>query len=179
MQFANVSDIYIANRAIRVGFDAVLNDLSPDETAAVPDGETWSIRHVVEHVALVEDGISRICGKLVAEAIAAGTVRGEAPLMSPAAAEKMAGARDKVLEAPDRVQPSGSQSIAESLASMDRSAAAFDAMKDDMDAVDLSGHTFPHPHFGGLTAAEWLILVGGHEARHLRQIQRLLEAIRK
>ena len=30
---------------------------------------------------------------------------------------------------------------------------------------------FPHPYFGDLSAVEWLVLLGGHEERHLKQIQ--------
>jgi hypothetical protein len=41
------------------------------------------------------------------------------------------------------------------------------------DSVDCSGHTFPHPAFGDLTAHDWLALLGGHETRHIAQIGRV------
>jgi hypothetical protein len=53
-----------------------------------------------------------------------------------------------------------------------------DALRPDMERLDLSEHTFPHPFFGDLTAAEWLVVAGGHEMRHTLQIQRVLEQIR-
>jgi hypothetical protein len=34
-------------------------------------------------------------------------------------------------------------------------------------------HKFPHPYFGPLSAVEWLVLLGGHEARHLQQIKNI------
>ena len=39
-------------------------------------------------------------------------------------------------------------------------------------------HKFPHPFFGELSATEWLVLLGGHEARHTAQIERILSGIR-
>jgi hypothetical protein len=47
------------------------------------------------------------------------------------------------------------------------------------EAWDSENFKFPHPHFGDMSAIEWLSLIGGHEERHLRQIERLLEQIMK
>jgi len=52
-------------------------------------------------------------------------------------------------------------------------------MHDDIASHDVSNHKFPHPFFGDLTAAEWLVMLGAHEARHTKQIERLLTAIRQ
>jgi hypothetical protein len=38
-------------------------------------------------------------------------------------------------------------------------------------------YKFPHPYMGELTATEWLALIGGHEARHLHQIKKLMRKI--
>ena len=73
MKYESIADIYSANQKIREGFTATLNQISPDEANALPDGEKWTIQQVAEHVSIVQVGISQICAKLVAEAkIAAG-----------------------------------------------------------------------------------------------------------
>jgi len=39
---------------------------------------------------------------------------------------------------------------------------------------DGNQNKFPHPYFGDLSAIEWLVLIGGHEVRHLRQIKGMI-----
>lgn len=179
MKYENIAEIYAANQAIRDGFNTVLGGVSPDEAVVRPEGEDWSIQEIVEHVAMVETGISRICGKLLADAQTAGKASAGSPLMSSSVAQQMAGARDTKLEAPEQVRPTGSVTIAQSLASMDKTRTVFDSIQGGLEKFDLTAHTFPHPHFGGLTATEWLILVGSHEARHARQIERLIATVRQ
>ena len=54
----------------------------------------------------------------------------------------------------------------------------FDSLLSDLEAYDIADFKFPHPYFGPINAVEWLVMAGGHELRHLRQIERLLEHIR-
>jgi hypothetical protein len=82
------------------------------------------------------------------------------------------------IEAPERVRPTGEVAIPFSMQKLTSAEADIDALRPDMERLDLSGHTFPHPFFGDLTAAEWLVVAGGHEIRHTLQIQRVLEQIR-
>lgn len=82
------------------------------------------------------------------------------------------------VEAPERVHPTGDVSIADSVAKLSDNDKSFAELKSDLTAYDLSQHTFPHPYFGNLTAAEWLIIAGGHEKRHTKQIQEMLDSIR-
>ena len=62
---------------------------------------------------------------------------------------------------------------------MNANATSFDMMRSDLENFDLSEPRFPHPFFGDMTAAEWLIVAGGHEHRHTKQIERLLAKIRQ
>ena len=45
------------------------------------------------------------------------------------------------------------------------------------EAYDGDTVKFPHPFLGELSAIEWLVMKGGHEARHTRQIERILEKL--
>ena len=77
-------------------------------------------------------------------------------------------------QAPERVRPTGTKTIAESLEVMAGNRIKLEEMRPLFETVN-SAATFPHPYLGELTAAEWLCLIGGHSARHMRQITRILE----
>jgi len=83
------------------------------------------------------------------------------------------------VQAPDRVQPSGNVSFEESLERLEASREAFVQMRTAMATHDLSGSRFPHPFLGELTASEWLMVAGGHEMRHIKQIERQLAELRQ
>lgn len=178
MSYESISDIYSVNKNIRANFLSTISGITDDEAVARPDGEKWTIQQIIEHIALVETGISRICGKLLGEAKSAGkTSNGSFAMREEFAARTQQIAGLKV-EAPDRVQPSGEMPISESIKLLEQSGEALSSMANDLAGTELSANTFPHPFLGELTAAEWLIMVGGHEARHTRQIAAILEKVR-
>ncbi len=88
--------------------------------------------------------------------------------------KKAAEARGLKLEAPDRVHPTGKLTINESLAKMEKNRQALEKLRPLFESVECSDYKFPHPFMGELSAHEWLALVGGHEARHLAQIEKIL-----
>jgi hypothetical protein len=85
-------------------------------------------------------------------------------------------ARGLKFEAPDAIKPSGTASIAESLAKLNESRLALHAMRPRITAVDLSNANFPHPYFGAMNAYYWLAFVGLHELHHLKQVGEVLSA---
>ena len=92
--------------------------------------------------------------------------------------EAQANAANTKIQAPERIHPTGTVSMSDSLAKLIELRQTLNATRPDMERLDLSKHTFPHPVFGEMTAAEWLLVLGGHEMRHTLQIQRILEQIR-
>ena len=52
--------------------------------------------------------------------------------------------------------------------------AALEELRPRFAATNLSGVSYPHPAFGPLNLYEWLILLGIHKDRHLRQIEAVL-----
>jgi uncharacterized damage-inducible protein DinB len=172
-----IADAFDNNARVRARLQSVIEGLSQDQLNARPDGEKWSIQEIVEHIATVEEGTCRICTKLVGEAKVAGR-RGNGMIgLSPAFGERSAEIANMKVEAPERVHPKGEATVDESLARMEAASKAFDAIRNDLEEFDLSEHTFPHPFFGQITAAEWLVLAGGHAARHTKQIERLKEKL--
>lgn len=177
MNNTTIADVYAANDKVREQFKQMIENLPDDKEKVIPEGEKWSIAHLVEHISLVEEGMSKISAKLLMQAQAAGkTSDGSAKLTENFAAQA-AKARDLKLEAPEFVRPKGEQTIAESLAKMEENRKRLEDLRPLFESVECSDFTFPHPAFGELTAHEWLTLIGGHEARHLRQLKTMLDKI--
>ncbi|MEO7659943.1 MAG: hypothetical protein ABIV48_10045, partial [Pyrinomonadaceae bacterium] len=68
MRYETIADIYSANQKMREGLFETLREISPERASILPEGEKWSIQQVVEHVSMVDSGVSRICAKLLAAA---------------------------------------------------------------------------------------------------------------
>lgn len=179
MKYESIADIYSANQKIRARLRATLGEISSEETTALPDGEKWSIQQIVEHLSMVDFGISRICAKLLEEAKAAGTPSDGSFALSTEFGERAAEIAMLRVEAPERVQPTGNVPISEALERMGANREAFGSMRSDLERYDISGPKFPHPFFGDLTAGEWLVMAGLHEQRHTKQIERLAAKIRQ
>ena len=171
MNNQTIGDIYARNDKIRENTKQLVASLTSEQTAALPDGEKWTIAEIIEHVAIVQDGIS---AKLLTQAQAAGKTADGAARLSENFASKAAEAQTLKFEAPDRVRPTGKQSIEDSLRKMDEARSELEKLRPLFESVECSDYKFPHPFMGDLTAHEWLALVGGHEARHLQQIQNRL-----
>jgi hypothetical protein len=178
MKYESIADIFSANKKIREGLEIVLGGVSPEEAGRKPEDGSWSIQQIVEHVALVAGGTARICSKLVDGARADNKASDGRFSLSDEFNHHSEMAAAAKIEAPERVQPTGTVTLAESIQKLAETEGAIEPLKSDMERLDLTGHTFPHPFFGDLTAAEWLVVAGGHEMRHTLQIQRVLEQIR-
>ncbi|MEP7214306.1 MAG: DinB family protein [Acidobacteriota bacterium] len=175
MKIETVSAAFDANEKAHQKFETVVRSLNDDLAERQFEGEKWSIALIVEHLALVEDAMSRICAKLLSKAEAGGKASDGGIEISPEFYSKGEEITQIKLEAPERVHPAGGKSISESLAMMDESRERFEQMRPAFEEYDCREHKFPHPFFGDLSAAEWLVLTGGHKVRHLRQIQKLVE----
>lgn len=181
MRYNSIADIYSAKAKFRENFQAVIAGISDDEAAAMPDGEKWSIQHVVEHLSMVETGIARICSRMIETAKAEGKTSDGSFVLSPQFRESISrlASGDTKVEAPDRVQPTGEVMLADSVAKLAAATAAIETLRDELQSIDASGQTFPHPYFGPLTAAEWIVVAGLHEGRHTRQIEHILSKLRQ
>lgn len=178
MRYESIADIYSANQKIRGQFAATVGGISPEDAVILPDGEKWNIQQIVEHVSIVGSAVAKICAKLLAGAKEDGIPSDGSFTLSANFGERAAAIAVTKVDAPDRVHPTGEISIAGSLATLAAATEAFDSLRPDMERYDLSAHTFPHPFFGPLTAAEWLVMAGLHEQRHAAQIEGLLTKVR-
>jgi hypothetical protein len=175
MSEQTIASIYADNDRIRERFNETVGRLSDEQASAPVEGEKWTIAQIVEHVSLVESGIVRICAKLLRKAESDGNRSEGKVRMSGTFVERSAEIATMKLEAPEIVHPSGEKTIAESLGKMEENRIALRELMPAFEAFDSTANKFPHPFFGDLSAAEWLVLLGGHRARHIRQIRRILE----
>jgi hypothetical protein len=175
MNTRSIADIYAANESTRHRLKATVADIPPELAASLPDGEKWTIAQIVEHIAIVNGGAARICRRLLTKAQGDGrTSDGDAVFGDGFAAKTDEIANLKV-EAPEVVRPTGEISISESLAALDANDEIFREIRPMFETCHSPEYTFPHPFFGEISAAEWLVIAGGHEARHTKQIKRRLE----
>ena len=177
MNYQTISEIYAANDQIREKLKETVGNLSDEQINALPDGEKWTIKEFVEHIAIVDGGITQISAKLLNEAKESGKTADGAAKFSDDFAERLAARRDSKFEAPERVKPTGTKSIAESLAKMEETRKSLEDLKPLFESVECADVKFPHPAFGDLSAHEWLALKGGHEIRHVKQIENVLGKI--
>lgn len=176
MPYRTISDIYAANDRAREKLKETLVGLADLQASALPEGEKWSIAHIAEHLSIVGNGMYRICAKLLSKAEASGTLSdGTIDLSSFFA--KASELADVKLEAPEIARPTGTQSIAESITSLDQTQEGFRGLQPLFEKYDAGEAKFPHPYLGDMTAVEWLAMYGEHEKRHLGQIKRILEKI--
>ena len=178
MEFKSIAEIYTVNAQIGERFKQFADGITESEANAVIEGEPWTLAALIEHVAMVENGISHMCSRMITGAKAEGKTSDGSFRLSDGFAAKLQENAGAKFEAPERVLPTGGVPIAESIARLDGSTAEIAAMQADLETTDVTLLTFPHPYFGPLNAAEWIMLAGSHVARHMAQAEQLLAKVR-
>lgn len=173
-EFSTVGEIYEANDRVRERLLSVVEGISAEQEALRTEKGDWTVAAIVEHLAIVEEGMAKIANRLLKKAAEAGQASDGRASISSRTVEKAAEWNRGKFEAPDMVRPSGMKPVSESLAMMKVNREKLKGLRETFETVDGSGFTFPHPMFGQLTAQEWLALIGSHETRHVKQIERTL-----
>lgn len=146
--------------------------------SARPAPSAWSVAETLEHLAIMDEMMNRMVPKLGAQVLDAGGARdGETSSMlgSLDAWDPVAG--NFKLVAPDRVAPAGGRSVADSLGRLEKSREELLEHIRALDGLDLTRAAVPHPYFGPLHGYQWLVLLGHHELRHLRQMQQTVQQL--
>jgi hypothetical protein len=177
MEFKSIDEIFAENDRIHERLGSVLAVVSDETAGTLADGEKWTIAQLVEHIATVDEGVSKICSKLLSQAREAGMSASGTVSVSENFKTGWAELEQRKVEAPERVQPTGNIPINESLARMEENCRRLKEIQPLFETYDGDTAKFPHPFLGEMSAIEWLIMKGGHEARHTRQIERILERL--
>ncbi len=175
MNYQTIDEIYAANEKSYEKLKQLVSNLPDERANFLPEDEKWTAAKIVEHISIVENGMVRICAKLLKEAQGKGETSDGKANITTDFLQKLSGAREQKFEAPEMVNPTGNQTIAESLEKMEETRKILEEMRPLFESVGCTEAKFPHPAFGALNANEWLALLGGHEMRHTQQIARLLD----
>lgn len=177
MTYHSLTEIFDALDETRARLYERLGNITSEQSTFRPSPGTWSVAEVAEHLAIMERGLSKVFRLMLKKAEAAGIERNADEPFRPVSLEQIAErSRAEKYSAPEMVRPSGEVSIADSIERLKRSREAVHALRPRLEAIDVSGLTYPHPVFGPLDIYQWLAMIGLHEDRHLRQIERLIAA---
>jgi transcriptional accessory protein Tex/SPT6 len=174
MNYQNIAEVYAANDRIREKLNSIVENLSAEDAELRADAESWTIREIVEHISIVENGMARISAKLLSKAEASSGANDGKVKIGADFLRQAGEIRDRKLKAPEMVVPTGGQTLAESVTKLKENRQMLEDLRERFEKIETLDFTFPHPAFGDLNAHEWLALIGGHEARHIAQIEKIL-----
>jgi hypothetical protein len=143
-----------------------------------PAPNRWSVAEVLEHLGIVEGGITQLLQAQVAAARAGGlgAERDTSPVVPTVPVDRLLD-RSAPLTASARSQPTGSlDAEAAWTALVDRRLALRELVLA-ADGLALSEVIVPHPILGPLNVYQWLVFIGAHERRHADQIQEITDAV--
>lgn len=176
--YQSIADIYAANETVRRQLTERVETLTTAQQTLRPTEDSWSVAEIMEHLSIIEQNMVRLIGMLLNKAESASTdaSAGARPFKPFTLDHFVETIRDKKLTAPEQVRPNGQVALADALANLQSTRATIESFRPRFEAAaDLETASYPHPAFGELNAAQWLAFIGHHEARHLRQIERLLD----
>lgn len=139
-----------------------------------PAPDAWSVAEILEHLATVEESVA----KLIA-------TRGREPLpdnaeppvpLDQARVARLRG-RERRIDVPDRMRPSGTMTADTAMQALTASRMALlDAVKH-ADPVALARRSYVHAIVGRIVLRDWIAFVAHHEARHAEQIHEIAKTL--
>jgi hypothetical protein len=162
------AEIYLATTRARV-VDAI-KDFSHAEVTFKPDPQRWSIAETVQHLTIVD----KLVFGLVSNAAAAATVQESAWKDQDQALLIRVRDRRERLQAPEIGIPFGELSDTAVIAGFERGRDNLLRFIRDT-KVPLRKYSVPHPVFGCLDCYQWVLSLGAHAERHLKQIEETIE----
>jgi uncharacterized damage-inducible protein DinB len=147
------------------------------ETRPAPD--RWSVTEVLEHLARVEEQLTRLLTMKLSEARTNGLLEPELETSSVVVTLDRAHVLDRGrrVMTSDRLLPRGEMDSEAARAALDRSRAALRELVTAYDGLSLVAFTFPHPVLGVINGYQWLAFIGMHEVRHANQIREIAESL--
>lgn len=170
-----LSDVLAYTEATRAELLGVTDPLTPAQWESRGAAGGWTIREVFGHLQLVEDSSVRALFRAFRTAKDKGLGE-ETETASRVGSLDAARIEEAVrpLPAPPMVTPSGESTPQEI---RDKLAYSRDGLR--KWAAEASGYAlstvkFPHPAIGEIDLYQWVLFIGQHERRHIRQIRAIL-----
>jgi uncharacterized damage-inducible protein DinB len=141
-----------------------------------PTPNAWSVAEVLEHLVTVERGIAKLLAKRGRE-----TPAPDAMAATPLDETRIAAlrGREKRIEAPERVRPTGAVRCADALRALGETRAALRSAVLGATPAALDGCTHAHPVLGTLTLRDWVHFIAHHEARHAAQVAEIADSLHR
>lgn len=139
-----------------------------------PVENCWSVAEILEHLATVEHGVSRLFEKRLAEARAngLGAELDTSPIL-PRLDRSRVLDRTRPITAPERVRPSGTMDAESAWTALTASRQQFLTVLRSADGLALGEIVHPHPVLGDIDFYGWIAFIGAHENRHAQQIREM------
>ena len=177
MNYNSVAEIYDSIDATRERLYQRAESLSEEQSSFRPTPEVWSAANIIEHLSIIEGQMTKLIGMMLHKAESDGHLRDETQAFAPVSlAEFAEQARTQKFTAPETMRPGGEMSLADSMARLRQSRDSLRALLPRIEKIDGTVPQYPHPAFGPLNLYQWLAFIGAHEERHLRQLDKLLQA---
>jgi len=146
-----------------------VDKLTDEEINKKPAGDQWSIRQIMEHLILMEDGITKtVAAQLTSEDK---NTTSDKPI-------ELTINREKKVQAPDFAVPGNDYVTLNVLKQkLAYTHAQLNQLAEHADDEELAARSYPHPIFGELNLKQWLPFVGYHEKRHIDQIKEVKKAL--
>ncbi|HTJ22632.1 MAG TPA: DinB family protein [Gemmatimonadaceae bacterium] len=152
----------------------VYESVPPDDRNVRPDPTRWSPAEIVHHLAIVDQRIVQLLGRLIEQARALPPETETAPLLpSPVVSRVLDRSRRfRTSQASEPLQTDRERVWDELLATR-RALADVVATGD---GLALGSVSAPHPALGTFNGYDWITFVGAHAARHADQILEMRRA---
>jgi uncharacterized damage-inducible protein DinB len=156
----------------RARFLKSIEGLSEAQWKFKPSPTTWSIAEVAEHIAISE---GTILGMIQTKMLTMPAAKPEEKIDDEKVIASLVD-RSQKFQAPEMLRPVNKRATKESLVK------EFNAARDQTiqfvktTTEDLRAHAAPHPALKILDTHQWVLLIGGHSARHTLQIEEVKTA---
>jgi len=159
-----------ANRIVlRAAVDAV--PVAARETRPAPD--RWSVAEILEHLARVEEQLTRFLGAKLGEHAATLEPTTDTESILGRLDHRLIIDRRRRITSGERVMPRGDMDSATALAALEAARTKLRELVISYDGIAIDPVTLPHPVLGVIDAYQWFIFIGSHEARHADQIREI------
>ena len=156
----------------RASLQQAVNDIPEKLRDQRPATDRWSPAEILQHLAMVEGRLTGMLKGKLDEARAAG-LSSDANTTPVVPTFDLEGLKDRrtTIVAREGSIPDVGVSTAKALNDLSATRAALRTMVVSADGEDLSSIVAPHGRFGPINMYEWLLFIGGHEARHTEQVR--------
>lgn len=158
----------------RADLQSAVQLVPPDERSIRPSESCWSVAEILEHLATVEHGVTRLFEKRLAEARAngLGAELDTSPIL-PRIDRSVVLDRSRTITAPERTRPSGTVDAESAWTALSASRQKFLGVLASADGLALGELVHPHPVLGDIDFYAWIAFIGAHENRHAQQIREM------